>query len=82
MLYKLNIKENSPLLFYTNIIFYDNFNKTLPVGMDLSSEVLLDVNKLNLEFSKEINFYINYKTNDYEYNTKQIQIYEYNEVRS
>lgn len=82
MLYKINIKENTPVLFYTNIIFYDNFNKTLPVGMNLSSEVLLDVNKLNLEFSKEMNFYINYKTNDYEYNTKQIQIYEYNEVCS
>ena len=47
---KINIKENTPAVFYTNIMFYDNFNKTLPLGMDLSTEVLLDTNKLNLKF--------------------------------
>ena len=39
ILCRLNIKENTPAIFYSNIIFYDNFNKTLPVGMNLSSEV-------------------------------------------
>ena len=58
-------------------MFYDNFNKTLPVGMNLSSEVLIDVFKLNLKFVKEENFYINYKVNEFDFNTKQIQVYEY-----
>ena len=58
-------------------MFYDNFNKTLPVGMNLSSEVLIDVSKLNLKFVKEENFYINYKVNEFDFNTKQIQVYEY-----
>ena len=74
---KINIKENTPAVFYSNIIFYDNFNKTLPVGMSLSSELAMDVNKLKLNFVKEDTFYINYKVNEFEYATKEIQIYEY-----
>ena len=77
ILCKINIKENTPAVFYTNIIFYDNFNKTLPIGMNLSSEVLIDVSKLELKFIKEENFYINHKVNEFGINTKQIQVYEY-----
>lgn len=75
---KINIKENSPIVFYSNIIFYDNFNKTLPIGMNLSSEVLIDADKLNLKFERENSFYINYKIDEFENGTKEIVIYEYN----
>ena len=78
ILCKINIKENTPAVFYTNIMFYDNFNKTLPVGMDLSTEVLLDTNKLNLKFVKEDSFYVNYKMNEFDFDTKEIVVYEYN----
>ncbi len=74
---KISIKENTPAVFYTNIMFYDNFNKTLPEGMNLSSEVLIDVSKVKLKFVKEENFYINYKVNEFDFNTKQVQVYEY-----
>ena len=74
---KLNIKEGTPAVFYTNIMFFDNFNKTLPVGMNLSSEVLVDVSKLKLVLAKEETFYINYKVNEFDFNTKQVQVYEY-----
>ena len=74
---KINIKENAPLVFYSNIIFYDNFNKTLPLGMNLSTEVLIDADKLNLKFSKEESFYINYKIDEFDFGTKEIVIYEY-----
>lgn len=77
LLCKINIKENTPAVFYTNIIFYDNFNKTLPLGMNLSTEVLLDTNKLNLKFIKEDSFYVNYKVNEFEFSTKEIVVYEY-----
>ncbi len=77
ILCKINIKENTSAIFYTNIMFYDNFNKTLPVGMNLSSEVLIDVSKLKLKYVKEENFYINYKVNEFDINTKQVQVYEY-----
>ena len=74
---KIDIKENAPLLFYSNIIFYDNLNKTLPLGMNLSSDVLIDADKLNLKFSKEESFYINYKIDEFDYGTKEIVVYEY-----
>lgn len=77
ILCKINIKENTPAVFYTNIMFYDNFNKTLPVGMNLSTEVLLDINKLNLKFLKEDSFYVNYKVDEFDFNTKEIIVYEY-----
>ena len=38
-LLKQNVKEKMPIMFYTNIIFYDNINKTLPAGMDIGSKV-------------------------------------------
>ena len=73
----INIKENTPALFYTNIMFYDNFNKTLPVGMNLSTEVLVDVNKLKLDFKGEETFYINHKENEFDFTTKEVKLYEY-----
>ena len=45
-LYKINIKEDMPLIYYTNIMFYDNFNQTLPLGMNVKSKVLIDSDKL------------------------------------
>ena len=39
-LYKINLKKGINAISYTNIIFYDNQNKTLPVGQDLSSKIL------------------------------------------
>ena len=77
ILCKINLKENASAVFYTNIMFYDNFNKTLPVGMDLSTEVLIDVNRLKLNFVKEEDFYINHKENEFDFSTKEIKIYEY-----
>ena len=74
---KINIKENTPAVFYTNILFYDNFNKTLPVGMHLSTEVLVDVSKLKLNLVKEDGFYINHKENEFDYSTKEVKIFEY-----
>ena len=44
-LYKINIKEAMPILYYSNIMFFDNMNQTLPIGMNLSDEVLVDLNK-------------------------------------
>lgn len=48
-LYKINLVRNSNAIAYTNIIFYDNQNRTLPVGMDLSSQILFDVSKVRLD---------------------------------
>ena len=81
-LIKINFKEDMPLLFYTNTILYDNTNKTLPEGMDLSTQVLLDCSKFEFELIKKSKF----RTNNYfrESNNlilpkyKDIFVYEYN----
>lgn len=74
---KINIKENMPILYYSNIMFYDNFNKTLPLGMDISTEVLMDLNKVDLECIKEAEFNINDDINEFETVTRKIKVYEY-----
>lgn len=41
-LFKLNFKEGFPAVFFTNSIYYDNINNTLPNGMDVTSKLLID----------------------------------------
>ena len=57
-LYKINLKEKTNAVFYTNIIFYDNENKTLPVGMNLSTNVLVDLSKVDLQIARNSSFKI------------------------
>ena len=42
-LFKYNLTRNENAILFTNIIFYDNKNKTLPLGMNLSSSVLFEI---------------------------------------
>lgn len=77
ILTRINVKEGMPILYYSNIMFYDNFNKTLPMGMNLSSEVLADVDKLNLKFVKEEQFNINSQISEFKVITKKVKLYEY-----
>ena len=77
ILCRINLKEDMPVIYYSNIIYYDNFNKTLPLGMDLSSEVLVDLDKIKIKCIKEEEFNINYSINEYETVTKKVKVYEY-----
>ena len=47
-LYKVNLKRGVNAISYANIIFYDNQNKTLPLGQDISSNILVDLSKTEL----------------------------------
>jgi len=51
-LYKINLNENTKILGFTNSAYYENTNKTLPLGMNVEQALLLDNSKLDL---KEIN---------------------------
>ena len=48
-LYKINLERNANAIAYTNIIFYDNRNKTLPIGMDISTKMLYDISNTELK---------------------------------
>ena len=53
-LYKITVGKESNLIAFTNSVFYDNQNKTLPIGMDLSTKVLVDSSKIEKITSKPI----------------------------
>lgn len=76
-LYKLNIKEKMPIMFYTNIIFYDNLNKTLPIGMDIGSKVLIDLSKFKKKLISRKDFNINILESEFKNEIKLMQVYEY-----
>ena len=38
---KRNIRKDEHIIYASNIIFYDNYNKTLPVGMNVSTLVII-----------------------------------------
>lgn len=77
-LYKVNLKEAMPVLYYSNIIFYDNTNQTLPLGMNLSDEILVDLSKYKLVEANKEDFKINYLEDEYTSKIIKVHCIEYN----
>lgn len=77
-IYKINIKENMPVIFYSNIMYYDNLNKTLPLGMDISTKVLIDLSKFEMKLVARKDFNINILKDEFTNEIKLIHVYEYN----
>lgn len=48
-LYKIKLNKGTNFIGFSNIIYYNNKNMTLPVGMDLSNKVLIDLRSIELE---------------------------------
>lgn len=57
-LYQLDITEGMPLIYCSNIIYYNNFNETLPVGMNVTDKVIIDSAKFNFVPKNMITFNI------------------------
>lgn len=75
-LIKVDLTNKEHALYMTNIVFFDNQNKTLPIGMDLSSKVVIKLDKVNKKFSKKQEFYLIDKIDDFKVENKKINIYE------
>lgn len=75
-LFVLNLNEKTNALFYTNIFFYNNTNNTLPLGMDISSQLLLDMKRLDMIPAKKEKVRIVRKI-DGEFLVLNVDIYEY-----
>lgn len=77
----LNYKEGMPIIYYTNSIFFDNENKTLPIGMNLSTKVLIDNSRLKFELINKTKFTTNSYFSSNEGNvrpkSKDVFVYEY-----
>lgn len=80
-LFKLNLKEKTNAISFTNSVFFDNQNKTLPIGQDLSTKILVDVNKLKLKVKSKNKFKIiefeNEKDDFSKVTIKTVQVTEY-----
>ncbi len=48
-LYKIKLPKETNFIAFTNIIFYDNKNMTLPLGMNLSEKILVDLSNIDLD---------------------------------
>ena len=80
-LFKINLLKGTKAIAYTNNIFYDNQNKTLPLGQDLSNKILIDGEILNLSLKNKSSFNIvqmEDKNNDFtKISVKEITVFEY-----
>lgn len=74
---KIKIKEGMNLVYNTNIIYYDNINNTLPIGMDVKQTVLFDMNRYKLDLKKQKIFRINGSEDNFNFKERIICAYEY-----
>lgn len=75
VLYRINIKNGMNVIPFSNSIFFNNRNKTLPLGMDYSTEVLADLREANIIKVKDsINHIIDLNNNK----VTKLHVSEYN----
>ncbi len=56
---RVNIKEDMPAIYLSNIIYFDNNNNTLPRGMEVEDLVLLDNERYKFELVNTTEFKVN-----------------------
>ena len=77
-LYKIVLKENSKCLAFTNIMYYNNTNQTLPLGMHVTDGILINTKNLELKLKgKNQNYLIKANEDMPKPETLKLNIYEY-----
>ncbi len=76
-LYKIYLKENSNVIYFSNSVYYDNNNKTLPLGMDLGTKGVIDIDEYNLKQIRKDEFRLCKLLNEFKLETNKIYVYEY-----
>ena len=75
---KLILKEDINCLAFTNIVYYNNTNQTLPFGMNITDGILLNTKSLEIANVKKDSNYIIKAVQDQEKpNSLKINTYEY-----
>ena len=75
-LVKIDLSNEEHVLYLTNIVFFDNQNKTLPIGMDLSSKVVIKLDNAKKKFREKKEIYLIEKIDDFEVKNRTIKIFE------
>lgn len=73
----IQLPIDAPLIYDTNITQYDNFNQTLPVGMDVTTQVLINLGDYKLTNKKEKQIRINYQEDEYTNRVVEVQVVAY-----
>ena len=73
---KIDLSNEGHALYLTNIVFFDNQNKTLPIGMDLSSKVVIKLDNAKRKYREKQEIYLIDKINDFEVKNRTIKIFE------
>lgn len=76
-IYMINTKSNNKVVYFSNCIYYSNYNKTLPLGMDVSTKCLLNIDKNKLKKVSKDDFRISTQIDEFKIDTKKVNIYEY-----
>ena len=79
-LYNIKLNKKTKAIALTNIAYFDNNNQTLPLGMNVSDKILVDMSKLKLELKKQKLFRINQEIDELNAETKIICVYEYEDI--
>ena len=73
---KIDLSNEEHALYLSNIVFFDNQNKTLPIGMDLSSKVVIKLDNAKRKYREKQEIYLIDKINDFEVKNRTIKIFE------
>ena len=73
---KIDLGNEEHALYLSNIVFFDNQNKTLPIGMDLSSKVVIKLDNAKKKFREKKEIYLIEKIDDFEVKNRTIKIFE------
>ena len=65
-LYKMNLEKDTNIIAFTNCVYYDNQNKTLPIGMDKDTRIIAKLidSDIKLDSKKTIRIGILENEND------------------
>ena len=80
-LHKINIKQGNPLIFFSNSVYFENNNKTLPYGMNMGTRGVINVNNYKIKNTTKDEFRINHLVAD-KYSTKKILLNEYEIIQN
>ncbi len=77
-LYKIILKENVNCIPLANIMYYNNNNKTLPLGMHVTDGIIINTKDLKLKQKEKLqNYIIKSKEDLFKPNILKVNIYEY-----
>lgn len=79
--YRVNLKHGVPAIYFSNIIYYDNANKTLPLGLNISDKVLVDMQDFNLIPKKQKLFRINQEVDEFNIKPEIVCLHDYDLIK-